>query len=1076
MKRIALLFALALPAAGQSMYSYPTGPLSAPQGSYVSVTMPIVGLNNKGVTFTTDCGTIVGQNPFTGNEPATVALYKATTGTCHLTGTSTADGSLTETVAITYTASPTVATGHPRLMVTPSRMAALQTRTATGSNLSYNYTKLYTDTYYYTPDQSEGFTWSTWSGSACVGGVQPDPASDSDITNRPVDANYFAWLSMVAPTSTLRNQYGCAGRDMWVYVMNAALTSGNTIYSWLNGGNGNYWSDNANNFIFTGDWLMGNGYMGSADIAVQRQFNPMMMKLALAEWGGEGNTPPVTTYNSPAQFANNEVAWAPYNLGDIRATGNNYTWSRDMYLVGLGLMFDDNTTDDPPLTNTCSATRYQMCPDYTAGSMHAYAHYFDGSLLYRTWANVEDPNVVQQAYNAAYSNMPSVLTCQITTGQAYPCFGGQRQGESAEGSWYKYSLQKGMYAIDMLYTTGNDDPLIWGPQMSFSVSSFWDMEAVSDLEFISGFAPNNGGVGAGQPNYSYMTTGDTDYYSHFPRDFVTEAAELTFDSYTGRTDRTNTLLWGMMNVANGGPYGTAGGCVYYCGFDHISGANSNIVAYGLWMDMLNALNVDDPLTLLPADPRPSMPPDLYNPSLDQHQMVRNGWTGANANSFFTYYCTNGLINHEETTCGGFDVFSGNNYVTKRRVVFNDYNTQMSVASQANELQIVPTVGTGANGAWQYVPQGGQWFQGQQNAIPVLYHSELPAYAADIVDNTPEYVGWSVYDTPYNRSSYNSTTGASRSLIYLRNTSQIVYMDRGANGATATPISTNLTITGTPAISGSQVSWPTQSATQKGCVDNLLPAATWTAPGLIAGNPDQANDWEPVSVINLSAGTVTNASFLNVLTWGASSMTCPTPTLVNSSAGQTFQGALSGDTLVMFSQTYPFTFTGTTFPASGATTIYVSDLAPSTSYAVSGSGAPSSVTSDTAGVLEFSASGSGSIAISPGGTPQASTPVFSPATGTYTGTQNVTITAATGGVICYNTTGSPATNGTTGCTTGTFYTAPVGVATSETLYAVAGGTGYTDSSVGSATYIINTPPAAQVTISGSVTMSGNVVIQ
>jgi len=43
-------------------------------------------------------------------------------------------------------------------------------------------------------------------------------------------------------------------------------------------------------------------------------------------------------------------------------------------------------------------------------------------------------------------------------------------------------------------------------------------------------------------------------------------------------------------------------------------------------------------------------------------------------------------------------------------------------------------------------------------------------------------------------------------------------------------------------------------------------------------------------------------------------------------------------------------------------------------------------------------------------PQASTPTFSPVAGSYSGTQTVTISASTGGVICYNTTGSPATNG------------------------------------------------------------------
>jgi hypothetical protein len=90
----------------------------------------------------------------------------------------------------------------------------------------------------------------------------------------------------------------------------------------------------------------------------------------------------------------------------------------------------------------------------------------------------------------------------------------------------------------------------------------------------------------------------------------------------------------------------------------------------------------------------------------------------------------------------------------------------------------------------------------------------------------------------------------------------------------------------------------------------------------------------------------------------------------------------------------------------------------------------------------------------GVTPTASTPTFSPIAGTYSSTQTVTISTTTGSVICYNTTGSPATNGTTGCTTGTLYTGTVSVAATETLYAVAGGTGYIDSSVGSASYTIS----------------------
>jgi len=108
-------------------------------------------------------------------------------------------------------------------------------------------------------------------------------------------------------------------------------------------------------------------------------------------------------------------------------------------------------------------------------------------------------------------------------------------------------------------------------------------------------------------------------------------------------------------------------------------------------------------------------------------------------------------------------------------------------------------------------------------------------------------------------------------------------------------------------------------------------------------------------------------------------------------------------------------------------------------------------------------------------PQSGTPSFSPGAGTYTGTQSVTISATGGSVICYNTTGSPATNGSTGCATGTLYTGAVSVSTSETLYAVSGGTGYTDSSVGSAAYTINCTglPSYQAQYLGTSPSAGSV---
>ncbi len=126
------------------------------------------------------------------------------------------------------------------------------------------------------------------------------------------------------------------------------------------------------------------------------------------------------------------------------------------------------------------------------------------------------------------------------------------------------------------------------------------------------------------------------------------------------------------------------------------------------------------------------------------------------------------------------------------------------------------------------------------------------------------------------------------------------------------------------------------------------------------------------------------------------------------------------------------------------TLYTGSISVSkgqTIYAVAGSGASS---------YGDSAVASSAYRI----TGYASQPTFNQSGGTYQGNQTVQLTTAAGGVICYSTTGSPATNGSTGCTTGTLYSSPITVSSNETIYAVAGGTGYTDSGVGSATYVIN----------------------
>jgi hypothetical protein len=96
---------------------------------------------------------------------------------------------------------------------------------------------------------------------------------------------------------------------------------------------------------------------------------------------------------------------------------------------------------------------------------------------------------------------------------------------------------------------------------------------------------------------------------------------------------------------------------------------------------------------------------------------------------------------------------------------------------------------------------------------------------------------------------------------------------------------------------------------------------------------------------------------------------------------------------------------------------------------------------------------GSFSYTQGTTAQTAAPAFSPAAGTYSGSQPVSISDSTSGATIYYT-----TNGTTPTTSSTQYTGPITVSSTETLQAIAAATGDTNSAVASATYTITSLPS------------------
>ena len=169
---------------------------------------------------------------------------------------------------------------------------------------------------------------------------------------------------------------------------------------------------------------------------------------------------------------------------------------------------------------------------------------------------------------------------------------------------------------------------------------------------------------------------------------------------------------------------------------------------------------------------------------------------------------------------------------------------------------------------------------------------------------------------------------------------------------------------------------------------------------------------------------------------------------------------------------PQTATPTFSPTAGnyatAQTVTISDTTPSATiyYTTDGTAPTTSSTHYTAPIsVSATTETLQAVAIAPDyllssvgsalytiGSP-AATPTFSPAAGTYTTIQSVTISDSTGSSTIYYT-----TNGSTPNTNSSIYSSAITVSTTETINAIATAAGYVQSSLASAAYTINLPTA------------------
>ncbi len=148
--------------------------------------------------------------------------------------------------------------------------------------------------------------------------------------------------------------------------------------------------------------------------------------------------------------------------------------------------------------------------------------------------------------------------------------------------------------------------------------------------------------------------------------------------------------------------------------------------------------------------------------------------------------------------------------------------------------------------------------------------------------------------------------------------------------------------------------------------------------------------------------------------------------------------------------------------SGATIYYTTNgSTPTTASSVYSSAIPVSVTETLEALATHSGDTNSAVAsaVYTISLPVVATPSFSPAAGTYSSAQSVTITDATSGATIYYT-----TNGSTPTTASSVYSSAIPVSVTETLEALATHSGDTNSAVASAVYTISLPVVATPTFS------------
>jgi len=967
--------------AQNAIYVFPPAP-STPVGGTQSIMAVVTGNPNKSVNWSTTCGTLIGSG-------STIGLKSTSTGSCTVTATLAADHSTAASATVTFEpirpdlqASST----HPRLGLTPADVTSLQMKIATSANQVYSAGL----SAYFSSIQSYYNQNFCWTGANC-GTVGPIgqlndygwiDASNSFSANGggpfEEDMLVYGLMALIDPNTNNRPTWASHARDLAMWEMNEVCynaysgTGACVARKYTSDGLGTFTPFIGSQFILnnraqtntiplleTIDWAY--SALSAADKAVLRQVGHIWGKQLTGAYeldvtsGINEHVIPIGAYNSPSIINPNTYA--------DEGASNNYSLGHWQAMTAIGMLLDPA---DDVAVSSCATSATTICSsDGTAQTVGAYAVYAVKGWLYRLYANFEDQHIVDTAYG-----LPDPFLCPdgYYTGTApynktINCTGQMSGGFVGEGTGYGYLSTGEMFtATHMLYEAGKLNPAT-DPQASFISSAFWDKLAISEVAQLWPQTSSAGGAAytpvANDPNFG---VNNTDKGVLLNRMEVYDAAHSSWRTGLDKWYGYNNQPFGYQGFFGRfmGSYGNTGSVIGGTEFTIntllATSANNDgdfSTAYG----HAPTQNQYDPRN---AATLPVEFENLSSPGGFYHFYGRTDWT-TNATQF-QFHCNTGWQDHASSQCGRIDFIRNNEALTMG--MGGTSNSDLAAQAPINQNMVGYQWGNHTcddAGVDVYIcTQGGQVDSGYSVYSSVMLGSSSGSnYYYGVGDGTGAY-NFNINGCVH-CSEYANVNLAQREVFWLKPDIIWIY-DRAETTSSTSFKNWYLDLPAVPTISGNLASVTTPGLGQKLFVTSVLPGtSSFSQSALDTSHFPSA---PPVNILLTDIGpTSPSVRMLHTLEGTNAGGTASATALVQSASGTAFQGAAVGTTLVMFKSARADSFSSVTYPASGATTQYVTGLTPETSYFISGAGTPASATSDSGGVVTFAATGTGLITVS-----------------------------------------------------------------------------------------------------------------